>query len=230
MKIQYLGHSACLIDTGEHTLLIDPFLSGNGACPVKPEDVRCDYILLTHAHNDHFGDTVAIAEANGATVVAAYELACYCEKQGLKVHPMGLGGRAEFPFGSVKLTLAHHSSSYTEDDGSIVAIGTPNGFLIEADGKVLYHAGDTALFLDMKLIGEMFAVDLAFLPIGDNFTMGIEDATAALDLVRPRMVVPIHYNTFPPIEVDASLFKEAAEALGVECHILAAGEELSMGD
>lgn len=226
MKIQYLGHSACLVQTGDHALLIDPFLSGNGACPVKPGDIKCDFILLTHAHNDHFGDTIEIAKANDATVIAGYELACYCESKGLTVHPMGLGGKRAFPFGSVKLTLAHHSSSYTEEDGSVVAVGTPNGFLIEADGTTLYHAGDTALFLDMKMIGEMFAVDVALLPIGDNFTMGIEDATAALDLIRPRIVIPVHYNTFPPIEVDATLFKEAAETVGVQCALLAPGEEL----
>lgn len=228
MKIRYFGHSACLIETGNHSLLIDPFLSGNPACPVKPCDVRCDYILLTHAHNDHFGDTVGIAKANDATVIAAYELACYCESKGLKVHAMGLGGQRKFPFGTVKLTLAFHSSSYTEADGTIVAIGTPNGYLIETDGATIYHAGDTALFQDMKLIGDKYAIDVAFLPIGDNFTMGIEDATAALGLIRPRTVIPVHYNTFPPIEVDATLFRDAAEGIGVHCALLAPGEELEV--
>ncbi len=194
MKITYLSHSCFLIETGPHRLLIDPFLSGNPKAPLTPEAVKCDTILISHGHNDHVGDAVAIAKRNGATIVGTYELAVFCSKQGVsKVHPMNIGGSHRFPFGTVKLTLAHHSAGYQAGDGHFHYLGDPYGFLIGAEGRTVYHSGDTALFLDMQLIGQMNRIDVALLPIGDNFTMGVDDAVKAVEFLQPRIVVPMHY-------------------------------------
>ena len=212
MKLTYYGHSACLLECRGQRLLFDPFLSGNPNAGISPDAVECDYILLTHGHADHLGDTLAIAQRTGATVIAVFELAGYCQRKGAEAHPMHIGGRCAFPFGSVKLTIAHHSSSFTEVDGSTVYLGNPAGIIVESEGKTLYHAGDTGLFYDMKLIGEHHAIDLALLPIGDNFTMGIGDACRAVEFLKPGRVVPVHYNTFPAIVVDPQAFAHEASA------------------
>ena len=149
-------------------------------------------------------------------VIAPFELAEYIESQGVKVHAMGLGGAREFEFGKVKFTQAFHSSSYTTEDGQSIYTGMPAGILFTAEGKTIYHAGDTALFGDMKLIGERNNIDVAFLPIGDNFTMGPEDAAYATELINPKIVVPIHYNTFPPIKQDPNNFKELVTTAEVQ--------------
>jgi len=226
MKLHYYGHSACLLECGTHRVLIDPFLKGNPLASILPDQVKCDYILLTHGHNDHVGDTVEIAKANDATVVAVYELAHYLQAQGCKVHPLGTGGRAAFPFGYVKLTPAVHSSSYTDEAGVVHHTGSATGLLISMEHQTVYHAGDTALFGDMKLMGEMNKIDLAMLPIGDNFTMGVHDAAEAVGMLRPKHVVPMHYNTWPPIEVDPQKFAEKVDELGVDCHVMAPGDTL----
>jgi L-ascorbate metabolism protein UlaG (beta-lactamase superfamily) len=206
MRISYHGHSVVKIEAGEKTLLIDPFISGNGSCDLKADEVKADVILLTHGHNDHVGDTVEIAKRNHALVIAPFELATFLGWKGLNVHPMHIGGSHEFDFGKVKLTQAFHGSSYTDEKTKqIIYTGMPAGLLITIDGKTIYHAGDTALYSDMKLL-ERYNVDVAFLPIGDNFTMGPEDALIAAEWISPKIVVPIHYNTFPVIKQDAHAF------------------------
>ncbi|WP_227936606.1 metal-dependent hydrolase [Alkalihalobacillus deserti] len=209
MKISYHGHSVVYIETQGTKLIIDPFLTGNGLTDLDPSEVKVDVILLTHGHNDHVGDTVALAKSNDALVIAPFELSTYLSWQGVRTHPMHIGGSHQFDFGTVKLTQAFHGSSYTiEEEQKIVYTGMPAGLLFTAEGKTIFHAGDTALFSDMKLIGERNTIDLAFLPIGDNFTMGPEDAAIAAEWLQAKRVVPIHYNTFPVIEQDPVEFAE----------------------
>ncbi|KGR77503.1 metal-dependent hydrolase [Ureibacillus manganicus] len=206
MEISYHGHSVVKIKTNGQVILIDPFIRGNGLTDLKVEEEKPNVILLTHGHNDHVGDTVELAKANNSLVVAPNELANYLAKEGVTVHNMGIGGAYEFPFGTVKYTLAFHGSVYETENGEIINAGNPGGILFTAENLTIYHAGDTALFGDMKLIGDRHAIDVAFLPIGDNFTMGPEDAAYAVTLLNPKIVVPIHYNTFPVIEQDPHHF------------------------
>jgi L-ascorbate metabolism protein UlaG (beta-lactamase superfamily) len=211
MKVSYHGHSIVQIQTGGKTILIDPFISGNSLTDLKVEDVKPDVILLTHGHNDHVGDTVALAKKHDALVVANADLTTFLSWQGVKTHGMNIGGAWKFDFGTVKLTQAFHGSGYATVNNEIVYCGMPTGILFTAEGKTVYHAGDTGLFSDMKLIGERHPIDLAFLPIGDNFTMGPDDAAYAAKLLKAKQVVPIHYNTFPPIKQDPNLFLELLE-------------------
>src|ERR1700689_712368 len=199
-RLRWLGHSSLLFDSDGHKVLIDPFLSGNPAAPLKAEDVPADFVLVSHGHGDHIGDTVAIAKRTGATVVANYEIACWLEKQGVKAHGRQHGGGHAFPFGRVKLTLAFHGSMLPDGSNG----GNPCGFLITfRDGRRVYDAADTGLFSDMRLIGEE-GIDLALLPIGDNFTMGPDDAIRVVKFPAPKRVMPIHFNTFPLIAQDAN--------------------------
>jgi L-ascorbate metabolism protein UlaG (beta-lactamase superfamily) len=216
-KVTYLGHSAFYLEGKKGRLVIDPFISGNPNAKVKPQDIKVDFVLLSHGHGDHIGDALEIAKANGATIVAPFELANYCDSKGAKVHAMHIGGAHEFPFGRVKLTIAHHGSA--APDGSYV--GNPCGFLVTMDGKTLYHTGDTGLFYDMKLIGEMNPIDLVVLPIGDNFTMGIDDAVKAVEFLRPKMAVPMHYGTFEVIKTDPNEFVKKVKALGYNGQVMA---------
>lgn len=227
MKITYLGHSCLFVEEGDHRLIIDPFLTGNETAAAAAGEIECDFVLLTHGHDDHVGDTPEIARKNDATVIANYELAAYLDEQGLKTHGMYHGGAHHFPFGRVKFTLAHHGSSLGTDNGRIY-MGNPAGLLVTIGGKTLYHAGDTGLFLDMKLIGEMDRIDVAFLPIGDNFTMGVDDAAKAVEFLRPRMAVPVHYNTWPIIEADPEDFARKASAAGADGRALKPGESLEL--
>lgn len=212
MKITYYGHSCFLVETTTARIVIDPYLTGNPLAAVKAADVRCDYILVSHGHEDHTCDALDLAKANGATIIANYELAEYFAAKGAKSHGMNPGGAHRFPFGRVKLTIAHHTSSINAGLNPLY-MGVACGIILEADGKRLYHAGDTALFLDMQLIGRG-GLDLAMIPIGDNFTMGPEDAVEALDLLKPRLAVPMHYNTWAPITQDADAFAAAAAKRG----------------
>ncbi len=198
----WLGHSAFSLDIEGHSLLFDPFLTNNplGARPAS--DVSAELILLSHAHSDHLGDTVAIAKRTGAKVVSNKEIVDWMERQGVKhTHPQNTGGSYDHDFITAKQTIAFHSSSFP--DGAYG--GSPNGFIVtsKTSNRRLYFAGDTALFSDMQLIGDE-GIDVAFLPIGDNYTMGPEDSLRAIKYLRPRMVVPMHYNTWPLIAVDVA--------------------------
>jgi L-ascorbate metabolism protein UlaG (beta-lactamase superfamily) len=224
VRLTYLGHSAVFVETSAHTLLVDPFLSGNPLAASSADALSPDYILLTHAHSDHVGDTGTIGRRTGATVIATVEICNRLASDGLKVHGMNIGGSREFPFGRVRLTPAWHSSSFA--DGTYG--GMPAGIVIEADGKRIYHAGDTALFGDMKLIGEL-GLDLALLPIGGNFTMDPFDAARAAELLCARRVVPIHYDTFEVIRQDPHQFRAAVEAAGAgECLIMEPGRTVEL--
>src|SRR5690625_4545242 len=227
MKLTYLGHSCIFIESGEHRIIIDPFLTGNETASAKASGIKCDFILLTNGHDDHIGDTADIARANDATIVGNFEISEYFAAQGLKVHGMNPGGAHDFPFGRVKMTIAHHSSSLGTENGRIY-MGNPAGLLIAIDGKTIYHAGDTALFLDMKLIGESQPIDLALLPIGDNFTMGIEDAVKACQFLKAKKAVPVHYNTWPIIAADSDEFARKATEAGTEGIALKPGESLDL--
>jgi L-ascorbate metabolism protein UlaG (beta-lactamase superfamily) len=204
-RLCWLGHACLLLESDGKRILIDPFLTGNPAAATTADKVQADFILVSHGHGDHVGDTVAIAKRTGATVVCNYEMSSWFEKQGVKkVHGQQHGGGHSFPFGYVKLTLAFHGSMLP--DGSYG--GNPAGFLITfKDGTRVYDAADTGLFGDMRLIGEE-GVDLATLPIGDNYTMGPDDALRAVKLIGPRQVVPIHYNTWELIAQDAAAWAE----------------------
>jgi len=229
MKLTYYGHSCVLIETNGKRLVIDPFLTGNPSAPVAAGDIRVDYVLLTHGHNDHVGDAFEIAKRCDAVVIAPFELATYAGWQGCKSHPMHIGGSHRFDFGTVKLTLAFHGSGYQPaGEQHFVYMGMPAGLLVTAEGRTIYHAGDTALFGDMKVIGERHAIDLAFLPIGDNYTMGPDDALTAAEWLRAKRVVPIHYNTFPLIAQDGKAFAERLKAAGIEGLPLAPGESVKL--
>ncbi|MDQ0214994.1 L-ascorbate metabolism protein UlaG (beta-lactamase superfamily) [Oikeobacillus pervagus] len=206
MKVSYHGHSVVKIETKGKTILIDPFINGNELTDLKVEDEKPDVIILTHGHGDHVGDTVELAKRNQSLVIAVNELAVYLSHQGLNTHPMHIGGSYSFDFGKVKFTQAFHGSGLETVDGEFLYMGMPAGVLMMVEGKTIYHAGDTGLFSDMKLIGELHPIDLAFLPIGDNFTMGPEDAALAAKFLKAKKVVPVHYNTFPPIKQDPQKF------------------------
>jgi L-ascorbate metabolism protein UlaG (beta-lactamase superfamily) len=224
--LRFLGHSACQIREGDDRILIDPFLTGNGQAIDRAEEIEATAIVLTHAHNDHVGDALDIARRTGSQVVAIYELATWMGQKGISTHPMSIGGSQQFSWGWVKLTPAWHGSTYMDEHGQFLTLGTPAGVLLRTGGKLLYHAGDTALFGDMALIGR-HGIDVALLPIGDNFTMGPDDALEAVKLLQPRIVIPLHYNTFPVIEQDPRAWKERVEArTGAKCVVLQPGEEL----
>lgn len=206
MRISFHGQSCVCIETAERKhLLVDPFISGNPLSDLDPDTVLCDVILLTHAHGDHVGDTERIACRTNPLIISTVELAGYFAAKGFRTHGMQPGGGHLFDFGYVKLTQAIHGSAMTVD-GLPYTFGLATGILLNAEGKTIYHAGDTALFSDMKLIGEDYPIDVAFLPIGDNYTMGPKDAAKAVTFLEPRMAVPIHYNTFPLIKQDPNDF------------------------
>ena len=226
MKITYLSHSCFLLETSKARLIIDPFLTGNPLAPVKAADLEVDYILCSHGHEDNTGDALDLSKRCGAPIIANYEIAEYFAAQGAKTHGMNPGGAFAFPFGRVKLTIAFHSSS-VKAGLNAVYLGCACGLIVQADGKTIYHAGDTALFLDMQLIGK-FGLDVAMVPIGDNTTMGVEDAAAALDLLKPKVAVPMHYNTWPEIAADPQRFVEAAARTDHTVDVLKPGESLTV--
>ena len=215
--LTWLGHSGFLISDGVVTIAIDPFLTENPTAPMPASGVRCTHVALTHGHEDHFGDTLDIAKANAATVVAAFEITNYVQEQGHEqVEPGNPGGQIDLGNGNwVAFTHAFHSSSYAGR-----YMGMPCGLMLHIGGKTVYHCGDTGLFGDMALIGEMYKPDVALIPIGDRFTMGPRLASRAADLIGAPVVVPIHYDTWPLIEVDVADFRPTSSTVKV----LKAGE------
>jgi len=226
LKTTFLGHSCVYATDGKYKIIIDPFLNGNPQATVSADEIDVDYILATHGHSDHLGDAVEISKRTGATIIAPNELAIWVTNKGATAHNMHIGGAFNFEFGRVKLTIAHHGSAAGES--GLEYTGNPCGFLVTLGGKILYHTGDTGLFLDMKLIGEMNGVDVMFLPIGDNFTMGIEDAVKAVEFVRPKVVVPMHYKTWDIIDAEPEVFARKAEKLGVRVVILQPNQTLEI--
>jgi len=212
MKLSFLGHACLLLETANGTLLIDPFITGNkkASGKVAIDTLEPDYILLTHAHQDHTLDVEMIARRTAATIISNFEIATYYQKKGFTAHPMNHGGKWDFEFGRLKYVNALHSSSFA--DGTYG--GQPGGFVIQAGGKTVYVAGDTALSLDMKLIAMRFKLDLAVLPIGDNFTMGISDAIIAADFLKCNRIMGYHYDTFGYIEIDRQEAKKSFKESG----------------
>ncbi len=224
LKATFHGHSCVMVTDGNTNLIIDPFLDDNPQSDIKSDDVKVDFVLVSHGHGDHLGEAVKIAQNNKATVIAPYELANYIGSQGVEnIHPMHIGGAHDFPFGRVKLTIAHHGSAAGED---MKYTGNPCGFIITMGGKTMYHPGDTGLFLDMQLIGDMNDLDLAFLPIGDNFTMGIEDAVKAVEFLHPGKVVPMHYGTWELIDKKPKEFADKVKGNDTEIVIIKPGESV----
>lgn len=219
LTLTFLGHAAVLLDDGSHTIAIDPFLTGNPLATLRAADIRCQHIVVTHGHGDHLGDAVVIALANRATVYASFELTEYLSQQGVQTEPGNPGGRITTAFGWVAFTQAWHSASY---QGRY--LGAACGAVVHAGGATVYHCGDTGLFGDMALLGEIYRPDVALIPIGDRFTMGPDLASRAAELIKPRIAVPIHYGTFPMLVQDASAFKPR----GVEVRVLKPGQSLTI--
>jgi len=203
----YHGHACFELEGKAGRVIIDPFLTGNRLADIRPDQLlKVDAVLLTHGHGDHVGDGLDIARRHGALVVAPYELALFCRDRGCQVHPMHIGGSHDFTFGTVKLVVAFHGGKVEGDDtGKYTTF--PCGFVVTLDGKRTYHTGDTALTLEMRLLQDQ--VDVMLVPIGGNFTMGVEDAARAVEFVRPKVAVPMHYNTFDVITADPDAFRRA---------------------
>lgn len=226
VHVKFLGHSCFTLEHGPHRVLIDPFLTGNPVCPVKADSLHPTAILVSHGHGDHLGDAIPISKRTGALIISCYEVVSFCLGQGATGHGMHIGGGHDFDFGRVKLTPAWHGSAI-EFDGQSAYGGTPCGFVIRIGGKTIYHSGDTGLFGDMELIGRLNKIDLACLPIGDNYTMGPDDAVEAVRMLKPARVVPMHYNTFDLIRQDPEAFGKRLDHLA-ECSVLKPGESLEL--
>jgi L-ascorbate metabolism protein UlaG (beta-lactamase superfamily) len=223
LNLTYFSHSCFYLHDGTNKVVIDPYLSDNPNAPVNPDQVDVDFIALTHGHGDHIGDAIWMAKNNEATIIAVNELANYCAAQDCMTHNMHIGGGFNFPFGRLKFTIAHHGSSTNDWK----YLGQPAGIVIKMGGQTVYHCGDTGLFLDMKLIGELDKIDIMLVPIGDNFTMGIDDAVKAVEFVQPGLAVPMHYNTFPVIQANPLEFVEKCQSKGMNARAMKYGETMS---
>jgi len=224
LTIRSLGHACYTVTDGQTTLILDPFLTGNPDAVCGPGDVQVDFVLPSHGHSDHLGDAIEIANRTGATIIAPYELAVYCARQGAKIHPLHIGGGANFPFGRVKLTPAWHGGGIVTDEATEYA-GPPCGFVVTMGGRNVYYAGDTGLFGDMKLIPQRTPLEVAILPIGDTFTMDMVDAATAAEFLQAKAVIPTHWHAFDPIRCDPKQYAALIEPKGIKCVILQPGEE-----
>ncbi len=220
MELKFWGHSCFSLSDSNTHLLFDPFLTDNPNQLISADRIECDYILVSHGHFDHLGDTLKIAKRTKATVISTAEIARLCNENDCQAHGMHLGGKHSFPFGYVRITLAFH--------GSGIPGGHACGFVVNFFGKTIYFAGDTALFGDMALLGKLENIDYALLPIGDNFTMGPDDAVIAASLLKPKHVIPMHYDTWPLIKQDPQAYKKAVEDQGIPVIIIKPGETLTI--
>lgn len=224
MKITYLGHSCFKLDHEGTAVIVDPFLDNNPAAPLGSADITVDAILVTHGHADHLGDAVVIARRCACPVVASYELCQLLAEQGVAIEPMHVGGEIAFAWGTVKMTHALHGSAVETLGAEFAHGGLAGGYLVTMGGVTMYHAGDTGLFGDMKLLPEFRRIDVAALPIGDRFTMGPADARLAASWLRPRLSIPMHYNTFPPILQDGPGWVDSLKAIGLSGRAMQPGE------
>jgi L-ascorbate metabolism protein UlaG (beta-lactamase superfamily) len=223
--LTYFGHNAFLLEAGNKAVLVDPFLSDNPNATRDPDSLDVQTILLSHAHGDHVGDTISISKRTGATVIATFELAGWLASQGADTIGANHGGTVAFDGGTTKFVPAWHTSSYGDD---WLAPGIPAGHVVRFGGRTIYFAGDTCLFLDMQLIGEE-GLDVAVVPIGDRFTMGPKDAARAVEFLKPKVVIPCHYNTFPPIQQAPQDFKQLVESkTSTKCVILDPGQSYTV--
>lgn len=226
VKLIFHGHACWEVQGTTHRILIDPFLTGNPLADVKPGDFKqLDAILISHGHGDHIGDMEEIARQSGAIVIANHEIATHYKKRGLNTHGLSIGGGFNFDFGRVKLVIAHHGSTGPNGEN----FGSPAGIILTIDGKRIYHCGDTGVFLDMQLISELNGpFDVCLIPIGDNYTMGIDDAVHACEMIRARLHVPMHYNTFPPIRQDGAEFVRKLEGKALKARVVEPGASLEI--
>ena len=225
VKLTWYGHATMDLETGGYKILIDPFFSGNPSASIPADQAQADFILISHGHGDHVGDVVSIGKRTGALVISNAEISGWLQAKGLTTHAQHIGGGYNHPFGYLKLTLAIHGSGLPDGSNG----GNPTGFLLTTlDGQKIYIAADTGLFGDMQMIGEE-GIDLAVLPIGDNFTMGPDDALKAVKMIQPKHVVPVHYNTFDVIKQDPNAWAERVEAeTSTKVHVLKPGESLTV--
>lgn len=220
ITLKFYGHACFTLSHETTTLLFDPFFTGNPLNPATASEINCNYILVSHGHADHLGDAVDIAKRTGATIIATAELAAQVGQQDCTNISMHLGGKRAFDFGYIRITPAFH--------GSGVPGGHAAGFIVNFFGKTLYFAGDTALFGDMSLLGRLEKIDYALLPIGDNYTMGPDDAIEAVKLLQPQTVIPMHYNTWPVIAQSPEAFKEKVAALNISVRIMNPGQSIEL--
>lgn len=225
MTLKYFGHSAFQIIHDDGTsILIDPFITGNPFAKTKAEELKADFIIVTHAHGDHLGDTQVIADKDDTTIICVPELAWILQEEGYKTHELQIGGSFAFPFGEVRFVKAEHGSQ--TPDGRYAGLAA--GAIISLGDITIYHAGDTGIYGDMKLTAELYDIDYFLLPIGGNYTMGIHDAALAASWIKPKLAIPMHYNTFPVIEVKPESFVKEAARHGVQARILDFEETISL--
>ena len=227
MRLTYFGHSAFLLEVPGARLVFDPWLAANPHGRVDPAKLPCDYVLCSHAHGDHMSDALPLARAHGATIVAPFELAEWFAAQGAKTIDLMPGGGVDLPWGRIKMTPAIHSSALELEGGENKSMGVASGYFVCASGKTLYHAGDTALFGDMALIGR-HGIDVALIPIGDFYTMGPADAVEALNLLRPKLAIPMHYNSNEKIRQDPHAFAARAMPSGHTVRVMVPGESFEV--
>lgn len=219
--LKFWGHACFYLNANNKTILFDPFISANPYKKADSSSINCNYILVSHAHFDHLGDAIEIAKRTGATIISTAEVANLCAKDGCNTHAMHIGGKHTFDFGYVRVTPAFH--------GAGVEGGHACGFIVNINNINIYFAGDTSLFSDMELLRRLESIDYALLPIGDNFTMGPDDAVEAVGFLKPKAVIPMHYNTWPVIAQSPDLFKEKVEMrFNIPVHVLAPGESISL--